>query len=551
MQALSIDPRAYRFIRAQAMKTVADGLVELVTNCVDAYRKSSHTMYHIDVVSNWASTDRLTSITVRDYALGMDSARMKTCFLQVGAFTNEVGSRGFFSRGAKDICALGNVSFHSIKDDKYSKAILTNDAMGAIEVADVPATQTHRATTGLPNGTNGVAVSIEIDEQYASITMHRFLSDLVSHFALRDIFSASHITVSYAAIENGIQRHFQRLQWASPPSERILITEFAIEGYPDATGTLELFKTQTPMMRDIKQCGFLVRSSESVFCHTWLDMDIWADPMVEYVYGHIKCDYIKDLMYSFDSNGATKENPFLILDHSRGGLIDSHPFAKALYKYPILKVKEALADLDESGSCKRLTMDDLDELLDQFDAFKKEKEVDVAAKPTNQQGWRDARATKLFEEIQQMKPLVVHESQEPTPVVTKSRRKVSSFNLVFRKLDARIKRRYEVKDTAGTVELVINLNNPTLAKHLDGVNDIKEIQGPEGLVMLAEIFIEAFASLLANREIASNDHVKTLAPTDLLKYAESITQSYKVQLDVPIYKLFDRHISAQRCFCKP
>lgn len=542
MQALSIDPRAYKFIRAQAMKTIADGLVEIITNCVDAYRKSSHSVYQIDVLSEWDAHDHIQKIVVKDYALGMDADRMQRCFLQVGAFTNEVGARGFFSRGAKDICALGNVHFHSIRDGRYSRVILTNEARGAVEVADVAATAEHRATLGVPEGVNTVVVMIDIDQQYASITQHRFLSDLVSHFALRDIFSQGHIVVNYAAVENGAQKHFQRLQWTDPAGEQILDAEFHVEGYKGIKASMRLFKVQKPLMRDIKQCGLLVRSSESVFCHTWLDMDIWADPMVEYVYGYIQCDHIKDLMYEFDDAGANPQNPFLILDHSRGGLIDSHPFTRALFRYPTLKLKEILADLDESGSCKRLTMDDLTELLDQFDAFKKDADVDVRAEPTQQKGWRDARALELFENLRHMEAMVVHETQEPSPVVAKSRKKVSSFSLVFRQLDRRIRKRYEMKDTTSSIELVINMNNPVFERHYTGVEQMSDIKTVEGYVMLAEIFIDAFSKLLTDREIASNDHVKTLGPADVLRYAESINQTYKVQLDAAVHKMFDRYI---------
>uniref|UniRef100_A0A6C0FDC3 Histidine kinase/HSP90-like ATPase domain-containing protein n=1 Tax=viral metagenome TaxID=1070528 RepID=A0A6C0FDC3_9ZZZZ len=557
MQSLSIDPRAYKFIRAQAMKTIADGLVEIITNCIDAYRKSDHSHYTINVSSHWDSSEHIQSLSVTDYALGMDSSRMQQCFLQVGGFTNEVGSRGFFSRGAKDICALGNVQFHSIKNKSYSKVILTNEAKGAVEISDIPITPSILSSLNLTSDINTTIVIIDIDNQYASITQHKFFSDLISHFALRDIFSTSHITVNYTLFENTQQKLSHPLQWIDPQGEQILDTEFIIDGYDNITASMRLFKTSKPLLRDIKQCGLLVRSTESIFCHSWLDMDIWADPMIEYVYGYIQCDYIKELMYQFDDNGANPSNPFLILDHSRGGLIDSHPFTKALFKYPILKLKETLADLDESGSCKRLTMDDLTELLDQFDAFKKEVKADVFAEPTTQKGWRDSRATQLFQDIQQMKNLVVKESQETTPIVTESRKKVSSFNLVFRQLDTRIRKRYEIKDSSNSIDLVINMNNPIFTTHFSNVNSISDIKSTEGLIILSEIFIDAFAKLLTDREIASNDHVKTLDPISILKYSESINQTYKVQLDQPIYKMFQKYLDklpshhTHQCFRLP
>ena len=53
---------------------------------------------------------------------------------------------------------------------------------------------------------------------------------------------------------------------------------------------------------------------------------------------------------------------------------------------------------------------------------------------------------------------------------------------------------------------------------------------------------DAFAKLLADREIASNDHIKNIDPISILKYAENIIQGYKVQLDQPIYKMFQKYL---------
>lgn len=533
MQELSIDPRAYKFIRAQAMKCIADGLVELITNCIDAYRKSTHEIYYVDVETQWETKSLIKKIGVRDYSLGMNSERMKQCFLQVGAFTNEVGSRGFFSRGAKDICALGNVTFHSLKDGLYSQVKLSNEAKGEVTVQDVVVNAAHLDMLKVTDIVNCTYVEIDIDVQYQNIQQTKFLSDLVTHFALREIFSNPKNVINYKSQVNTSEPHHQQLKWTAPESNVIAETTYKVPGY-DCNATLKIFKTDKVMLREFKQCGFLVRSSESIFCHTWLNMDIWADPMIEYVYGYIECDYIKDLMYTFDETGATPENPFLILDHSRGGLLDSHPFAKALYEYPVAKVSQILHDLDESGNVKRLKIDDLSELLDQFDAFKKDVEVEEP------KSWRESRANEISAKIDDMKEHILEEKiVEPEMITT--RKKVSSFKLQFKQFDGRVNKRYELRDTTSAIELTINLNNEVIFEHFKDTEDISDIKKSTTLYILAEILIDAFAKLLTDREVASNENLNGLEPKEFMKYLDTLNQNYKVQLDVPVYKMINKY----------
>ena len=55
---------------------------------------------------------------------------MEKNFLTVGNYTSSSDSRGFFSRGAKDVSNIGNVIFESIKDNKYSKIEINTEGMG-------------------------------------------------------------------------------------------------------------------------------------------------------------------------------------------------------------------------------------------------------------------------------------------------------------------------------------------------------------------------------------------------------------------------------------
>ena len=45
------------------------------------------------------------------------------------------------------------------------------------------------------------------------------------------------------------------------------------------------------------------------------------------------------MLYDIETNGQSENNPYCLLDHSRGGgLVKTHPFVKELYLYPRMKL---------------------------------------------------------------------------------------------------------------------------------------------------------------------------------------------------------------------
>jgi len=108
---IKINERAYKFIRGSAINSIIDIFVELITNSDDAYDKGNIKEKIIDIELNYNGI-----LTIRDQAIGLYGGEMEKCFLQIGNFTSVENNRGFFSRGAKDICALGNIKFESIKN---------------------------------------------------------------------------------------------------------------------------------------------------------------------------------------------------------------------------------------------------------------------------------------------------------------------------------------------------------------------------------------------------------------------------------------------------
>ena len=161
---IGISERAYKYIRQFTIKSIDDALIELITNSVDAYNKTTYEtrLIEIDIIDEVA-------VKVRDRALGLTAKQLELCFLQVGTYTSDNTSRGFFSRGAKDISALGDIYFNAIRDNKYSQCLLNTDAYGMINTADIDVTEDIRMTYCIPNPCNGLEVMLKLLPNFQSI----------------------------------------------------------------------------------------------------------------------------------------------------------------------------------------------------------------------------------------------------------------------------------------------------------------------------------------------------------------------------------------------
>ena len=94
---------------------------------------------------------------------------MQKCFTIVGQFNSDASARGFFSRGAKDISALGKVTFESIKDEKYSNMLINADSTTKFDNINEDVTEEIRSSLGIIN--NGLSVTIDIKNTFHYITV--------------------------------------------------------------------------------------------------------------------------------------------------------------------------------------------------------------------------------------------------------------------------------------------------------------------------------------------------------------------------------------------
>jgi len=321
-----LDPRIYDLIRQNAIQTVEEALVELITNSIDSYESLEYKEKKIEGHKNILVRTEGKKITVTDNAVGMTFDELKNKILTVGKMTSESTSRGLIGRGAKDISNISDVIFTSTKNGLTSAVLLKNDL------------STFILFKNLNNGENdGTIVTMNVLSSYQVYDDDTLSEKLRKNFFLRNILLEKKYNIYVG--EN-------LLSYSNPLGTKIVDIEYEVEGYPGHFAHLKLFKSdyiiKNPSSQMELEYGVLVHSEKSVYeCGGVFAEDIaykndhrW-NPSMKYVYGSLKCDSIDDFARDITINGRTKENPSLIFDSSRrGGLNKKHPFVISLFKIP-------------------------------------------------------------------------------------------------------------------------------------------------------------------------------------------------------------------------
>lgn len=364
-----IDPRAYNYMKKSAITNIEDALVELITNSDDAYDKGKMKEKKMDIEINYNTR----CIIFRDYAIGLTGEGMEKCFLQVGHFTSDSKSRGFFSRGSKDISSIGNIIFEAVKDNKYSRVDLDTESYGTIVEKDIDATTELREKTKLTE--NGLVVTIELMEKI-NIPSTDFLAEGIPKLAsLRDIFSNKKNNIILKGFVNDKLDSEHKLSYEYPGGDVIMEVSYVVPGYDDAEATFKLYKTEEPFertaARKYQEFGLLIKSQKVIHDIDSFDHELQFDPDIQYFWGVLESPYINKLMRDFDFDSKSKKNPFPIIDPNRiQGIAKNHPFYRALIQLPLKRVKlilEEMDNLDENKDHQELDISQLSNLLDELE----------------------------------------------------------------------------------------------------------------------------------------------------------------------------------------
>ena len=123
MASLRFDNRYFQLTRSFAVKNFEDALIELLTNCVDAYTRLGDTA-SVKPVHVKLSNDRKT-ISILDNGVGMFPADAEYNLLNVGkSNTDSSKTRGVFNRGARDCTSIGTIRFYCLRENQWCRVVI-------------------------------------------------------------------------------------------------------------------------------------------------------------------------------------------------------------------------------------------------------------------------------------------------------------------------------------------------------------------------------------------------------------------------------------------
>jgi hypothetical protein len=346
------DPRYWYQNARMAIRDVYDAIVELVTNADDAYTRAGGRGGRIDIEIERRRKGAPSTIRVRDCATGMTPVEMDEKLARLGdrrhsGLADGARVRGTNSRGAKDVAALGTVTFEAIDPNgRYAKRQINTRGefigVGHFE----PATGSVRRQLGISRGC-GMLVTIELDPTSSiQIPQHeKMVKKLGCVVALRDILSGSEREVYLCDIT---QARRDRIEYRLPEAADRVKEQLKIPGYPGAEAKLVIKRARKPLGNGgskFREGGILVKSRRAVHEATLFAPELEHDPHARRFFGYLRCPFIDDLWNQADERyerglPPAESNPSLVLDPTRqGGLRRDHPFTKALFQEVLKRLR--------------------------------------------------------------------------------------------------------------------------------------------------------------------------------------------------------------------
>lgn len=338
-QKLEVDTRNINQNARLAIRDVMDAIVELVTNADDRYQILGRAG-KIEIEIERRHTPSRCVLRVRDFADGMTASTMDNKIARIGGrvsgMERGLAVRGTNSRGAKDVAALGPVTFESIAEDGMHHRSRITEFWDYNLFQSTRPTPQIRKRIGIPEGT-GTLVEIEIDPNHSVPRHETLLQKLRTLVSLRDILSDPNREVVLVDASSGRR---DRIEALVSRGEKKVEVEFEVPGYPGATASLVIKRAYSAFDRaspKFRRGGILVKSRRAIHEATLFDAALERDPHAQWFFGRLECPAIDDLLNQFDDRFAQREaplpaNPVPIIDPSRkGGLTPDHPFVEKLF----------------------------------------------------------------------------------------------------------------------------------------------------------------------------------------------------------------------------
>jgi hypothetical protein len=362
---LQYTARAFKQDSEDAMKgDVVRALIELVTNADDAYNSKGGS---IQIRLLKSESPYQVKISVHDKATGLDADGLEKAFARLGdlnqKFVGDMGTRGLFGRGAKDVAALGKARFASIKAGKFS-SLEIDPIKAKFNMEDIDETPTKSAYEEclLKAGESGLTAELFVSTIHRIPSATDMVTKLQSHVQLRDLLNRNDVYYFDERSKSEV-----KLNGLLPTGEKVVDQELIIPRFKHAV-KIEIYRLpvkETSTLDEYSVHGLIVSGRGAAYENSFLHLS--KRPEAGWFCGRLDAPEIHDLARSIDTDkNASELNPTRIVSRQRDGLVQNHPYFRALGS-EVEKVLKPLFDAmaEEEGAQRK----EGDKLRKRFDAL--------------------------------------------------------------------------------------------------------------------------------------------------------------------------------------
>lgn len=358
-------PIKARVVRQDSKSSIVgylDAIVELVTNSDDSYKrleqKGDRRSGIIEIYISRKKGGLCGELQIRDYAEGIDYEKMQKVY-PYGEKSSDIESysvRGFFGRGLKQaILAFGEGEIHSFQDGKYTGLkIWWNEEEQKAEFQEIEnlsaEEKDHLNLGNAPCETLIIIRNKFNDEDYKSPQYDSLKSQLVTHFALREIFSSKERIINLIVKDwkDTNKEPNVKFVFPSPFKERINETKI-MPGFNDKLN-IKIFESQDPLQYG-KPCG--LSGLMITLKKANIDQSLFSyehDEAAFYFFGTVECPGLFERIKNDSKN---------LIEANRSGLNWRHPYCKEIRQCcdsvlkPLVEEKRKELTKDKSVSISR------------------------------------------------------------------------------------------------------------------------------------------------------------------------------------------------------
>lgn len=325
---LPINPRIIEQLAKATVKNLVDGIVELVTNSDDSYKRLEELGADIgggiEIYIEREKYGICKRLTVKDNAEGMSKEELKKAIEfggETSGFTRGRSVRGLFGRGLKEtIIALGRGTIATVKNrEKVTTSLWIDKKLKKPQYDDISLEKIEPTTN--PNATE---VDITVVNEKIKIPEYKKLREqITNHYALRDININPNRTIKL--IFRDLKRNATtttEIRFKKPFGEKLIEKEIVLNSFGDRI-LIKIYESPQalPFQRNspYSLAGILIKTPGAILDNQLFKFE--NDPAAYYFYGEALCLDLEDRL----RQGETE-----LIDQNRGGLEWRHEYCVTL-----------------------------------------------------------------------------------------------------------------------------------------------------------------------------------------------------------------------------